>query len=62
MHDLLGGRDDVIDSEVKERENLFARGRLAEGVDADHGAFGAHVLPPEVRDARFDRDARNARR
>src|SRR5947209_7995309 len=55
LHEMLG-----IDAE--EPVDVGGGRGFAEAVDADHGALQAHVLAPEVRDARFDRHARQALR
>jgi hypothetical protein len=53
--------DDVGDGEAEELEQLAGRGRFAEAVDADDGAFEADVLAPEIADTGLDGDARNTR-
>ena len=48
--------------DAEELVDLACGRRFAEAVHADRGALESHVLAPEIRDAGFDGDARQAGR
>ncbi len=58
FEDCLYRRGDAFDGEAEVAKQSARGRRLAEAIDANHGAGAAHVLAPEVGHPGFDSDVR----
>ena len=58
FYDLLDDGNDVVHRKPEIFEHVFVGRRFAEAIQPDDRPACAHVLPPEIRNARFDGDAR----